>query len=113
MTVDNGLICGLIAAFEPLTAQKKKRKKKKTSPKPNQAGNLSVFPSSQFPHITNNMKRKTEGRESLGGSGQPDSKRRALTSEEAAARFRDGLFEPSEQQKYTDQYAESAPYVDT
>ncbi|KAE8159339.1 Oxoglutarate and iron-dependent oxygenase degradation C-term-domain-containing protein [Aspergillus tamarii] len=56
------------------------------------------------------MKRKTEGRESLGGSGQPDSKRRALTSEEAAARFRDGLFEPSEQQKYTEQYAESAPY---
>ncbi|KAE8351589.1 Oxoglutarate and iron-dependent oxygenase degradation C-term-domain-containing protein [Aspergillus coremiiformis] len=56
------------------------------------------------------MKRKTEGRESLGGQGQPDSKRRALTSEEAAARFRDGLFEPSEQQKYTEQYAQSAPY---
>ncbi|KAF7596140.1 hypothetical protein BBP40_003038 [Aspergillus hancockii] len=56
------------------------------------------------------MKRKTEGRESLGGNGQPESKKRALSSEEVAARFRDGLFETSEQQKYTEQYAQSAPY---
>ncbi|KAB8228144.1 oxidative DNA demethylase [Aspergillus alliaceus] len=56
------------------------------------------------------MKRKTGGRESLDSKDQPDSKRRALTSEEVAARFRDGLFDPSEQQKYTEQYAQSAPY---
>ncbi|KAI9926486.1 hypothetical protein ASPWEDRAFT_163480 [Aspergillus wentii DTO 134E9] len=55
------------------------------------------------------MKRKT-GRESTGANGQPESKKRALSNEEVAARFRDGLFEPSEQQKYTEEYAQSAPY---
>ncbi|RAK94457.1 oxidoreductase [Aspergillus costaricaensis CBS 115574] len=56
------------------------------------------------------MKRKTDGRESLGGKDQPESKKRALSSEEAAARFRDGLFEPSVLKDYTEQYAQSAPY---
>ncbi|PYH93914.1 oxidoreductase [Aspergillus ellipticus CBS 707.79] len=56
------------------------------------------------------MKRKTNGRESLDGKGQPDTKKRALSSEEAASRFRDGLFQAAEQQKYTEQYAKSAPY---
>ncbi|PYI28726.1 putative oxidoreductase [Aspergillus indologenus CBS 114.80] len=53
------------------------------------------------------MKRKTD---SSSSKGQPETKKRALSSEEAAARFRDGLFDPSEQQKYTEQYAQSAPY---
>lgn len=57
------------------------------------------------------MKRKT-GQDSVeAANGQPESKKRALSSEEAAARFRDGLFEPAELQKYTKQYAQSAPYV--
>ncbi|PYI09662.1 oxidoreductase [Aspergillus sclerotiicarbonarius CBS 121057] len=56
------------------------------------------------------MKRKTDGRDSLGGKDQPETKKRALSSEEVAARFRDGLFEPSELQNYTEQYAQSAPY---
>ncbi|RAL13485.1 oxidative DNA demethylase [Aspergillus homomorphus CBS 101889] len=54
------------------------------------------------------MKRKTDN--STNGKDQPETKKRALSSEEVAARFREGLFEPSEQQKYTEQYAQSAPY---
>ncbi|KAL4900700.1 hypothetical protein BDW74DRAFT_161394 [Aspergillus multicolor] len=57
------------------------------------------------------MKRKTNSSESAGGSGQPDTKKRALSSEEVALRFRDGLFEPSVQQDYTKSYAESQPYL--
>lgn len=57
------------------------------------------------------MKRKTEERGSLDGHVQPESKKRALSSEEAAARFRDGLFDTAEQQKYTSEYAKSSPYV--
>ncbi|KAL2841897.1 Oxoglutarate and iron-dependent oxygenase degradation C-term-domain-containing protein [Aspergillus pseudoustus] len=56
------------------------------------------------------MKRKTNGRESLDGNGQPNSKKRALSSEEVAVRFRDGLFDSAEQQKYTKSYAQSEPY---
>ncbi|KAF4220614.1 hypothetical protein CNMCM8980_001569 [Aspergillus fumigatiaffinis] len=56
------------------------------------------------------MKRKTDTREALNGNGQPESKKRALSNEEVAARFRDGLFEPSEQQKYTKAYVQSSPY---
>lgn len=57
------------------------------------------------------MKRKTNSRESVDGNGQPDTKKRALSSEEVALRFRDGLFEPSVQENYTKLYAESGPYV--
>ncbi|KAJ5091141.1 hypothetical protein NUU61_006011 [Penicillium alfredii] len=57
------------------------------------------------------MKRKTDQRGSLDGNGLPESKKRALSSEEAVARFRDGLFDSAEQQKYTDSYAKSAPYL--
>ncbi|KAL4927071.1 oxidative DNA demethylase [Aspergillus undulatus] len=57
------------------------------------------------------MKRKTDSRESLNGNGQPDTKKRALSSEEVALRFRDGLFEPSVQQNYTKAYAQSQPYL--
>lgn len=57
------------------------------------------------------MKRKTDERQSLDGNGLPETKKRALSSEEATARFRDGLFDPAEQQKYTDAYAKSSPYV--
>jgi hypothetical protein len=59
------------------------------------------------------MKRKTNGRESFDGNGQPDSKKRALSSEEVALRFRDGLFDSAEQQKYTKAYSVSEPYVGT
>lgn len=59
---------------------------------------------------TNSMKRKTISRESAEANGQPDSKRRALSSEEVALRFRDGLFEPSLQQEHTKSYAQSKPY---
>ncbi|KAL4786261.1 putative oxidoreductase [Aspergillus varians] len=57
------------------------------------------------------MKRKTTGRESLDANGQPDSKKRALSSEEVALRFRDGLLEPSVQESYTKAYAQSSPYL--
>ncbi|KAJ5952996.1 uncharacterized protein N7479_011409 [Penicillium vulpinum] len=57
------------------------------------------------------MKRKTDSRASLDGNAMRQSKKRALSSEEAAARFRDGLFDAAEQQKYTDQYAKSSPYL--
>lgn len=57
------------------------------------------------------MKRKTDERPSIDGNGLPKSKKRALSSEEATARFRNGLFDPAEQQKYTDAYAKSTPYV--
>lgn len=54
------------------------------------------------------MKRKTESNGQA--NGQP-GKKRALSSEEAATRFRDGLFDGAEQQRYTKEYAQSAPYV--
>lgn len=57
------------------------------------------------------MKRKTGERPSIDGDGLPESKKRALSHEEATARFRDGLFNPAEQQKYTEAYAKSTPYV--
>lgn len=57
------------------------------------------------------MKRKTDDTSSTGANGLPESKKRALSSEEATARFRDGLFDSAEQQKYTDAYAKSTPYV--
>ncbi|CAG8902712.1 unnamed protein product [Penicillium egyptiacum] len=57
------------------------------------------------------MKRKTDARASLDGNAMPQSKKRALSSEEAAARFRDGLFDTAEQQKYTAEYAKSSPYL--
>ncbi|KAJ5081206.1 hypothetical protein N7456_013444 [Penicillium angulare] len=55
------------------------------------------------------MKRKTDETGS-NANGLPESKKRALSSEEATARFREGLFNSAEQQKYTDQYAKSNPY---
>ena len=55
------------------------------------------------------MKRKTGSEESPAASGQPELKKRALSSEEAAARFHQGLFEPSKLQKYTKEYAQSGP----
>lgn len=57
------------------------------------------------------MKRKTAGRDSLGGGSQPEAKKRALSKETVIERFREGLFEPAELEKYTKSYAESAPYV--
>lgn len=57
------------------------------------------------------MKRTTDERPSIDGNGLPEFKKRALSSKEAAARFRDGLFDPAEQKQYTDSYAKSTPYV--
>ncbi|KAL4806350.1 Oxoglutarate and iron-dependent oxygenase degradation C-term-domain-containing protein [Aspergillus unguis] len=57
------------------------------------------------------MKRKTSSRQSGDANGQPNSKKRALSSEEVALRFRDGLFEPSVQKDYTESYAKSTPYL--
>ncbi|KAL4892570.1 Oxoglutarate and iron-dependent oxygenase degradation C-term-domain-containing protein [Aspergillus ambiguus] len=56
------------------------------------------------------MKRKTASGDIPTANGQPDSKKRALSGEEAEARFRPGLFDAAEQQKYTTEYAQSAPY---
>lgn len=56
------------------------------------------------------MKRKTDETGS-NANGLPESKKRALSTEEAVSRFRDGLFDTAEQQKYTDEYAKSNPYV--
>ncbi|KAJ5404427.1 Prolyl 3-4-dihydroxylase ofd1 [Penicillium cosmopolitanum] len=56
------------------------------------------------------MKRKTEERPSLDGNGLPNSKKRALSTEEAVSRFSDGLFDPAKQKNYTDSYAKSNPY---
>lgn len=61
-------------------------------------------------HDHTNMKRKTDETGSQ-ANGLPESKKRALSSEEATARFREGLFTSTEQQKYTDAYAKSSPYV--
>ncbi|CAG8069607.1 unnamed protein product [Penicillium salamii] len=47
----------------------------------------------------------------MDGNAMPESKKRALSSEEAASRFRDGLFDVAEQQKYTGEYAKSSPYL--
>lgn len=66
--------------------------------------------SSLLYHISTNMKRKTDETGS-NANGLPESKKRALSTEEAVSRFRDGLFDTAEQQKYTDEYAKSNPYV--
>lgn len=55
------------------------------------------------------MKRKNEERPSLDGNGLPNSKKRALSTEEAVSRFSDGLFDPAKQKNYTDSYAKSSP----
>ncbi|KAF7716604.1 Prolyl 4-hydroxylase, alpha subunit domain-containing protein [Penicillium ucsense] len=57
------------------------------------------------------MKRTTDQRPSLDGNGMPETKKRALSSEEAVARFSDGLFDPVKQKNYTDAYAKSSPYL--
>ena len=60
------------------------------------------------------MKRKadaSDGSTTLANGGQPESKKQALSGEEATSRFHKGLFEPSMLQKYTKEYARSAPYV--
>ena len=59
---------------------------------------------------TYKMKRTTDERPSIDGNGLPELKKRALSCEEAGARFSDGLFDPAKQKKYTDAYAKSSPY---
>ena len=55
------------------------------------------------------MKRKTDTNESQGANGQPNTKKRALSHEEVLARFNKDLFDSAKQQKYTKEYAQSAP----
>lgn len=57
------------------------------------------------------MKRKTDDAKLSEAGGLPEGKKRALSTEEATARFREGLFDSAEQQKYTEAYAKSSPYV--
>lgn len=59
---------------------------------------------------TYKMKRTTDERPSIDVNGLPELKKRALSCEEAGARFSDGLFDPAKQKKYTDAYAKSSPY---
>lgn len=75
--------------------------------------NFKIRPSSAIFlsfHTTYKMKRTTDERPSIDGNVLPESKKRALSSEEAGARFSDGLFDPAKQKKYTDAYAKSSPY---
>lgn len=53
------------------------------------------------------MKRKTEDRNHA--NGLPGAKKRALTNDMVIARFREGLFEPAELDKYKKSYANSGP----
>lgn len=53
------------------------------------------------------MKRKTE--DSTHSNGRPEPKKRALTDATIKSRFREGLFEPAEVEKYTKSYANSGP----
>ena len=69
----------------------------------------SLLPTPSVNH--SKMKRKTDTNESQGANGQPNTKKRALSNEEVLARFNKGLFDSAKQQKYTQEYAESAPYV--
>ena len=55
------------------------------------------------------MKRKTDTKEPQGANGQPNTKKRALSHEEVLARFNKDLFDSAKQQKYTKEYAQSAP----
>lgn len=56
-----------------------------------------------------NMKRKTD--DTNHSNGIQIAKKRILTEDTVLSRFRDGLFEPAELEKYTKSYANSTPYV--
>ncbi len=55
------------------------------------------------------MKRKAEAEAESEGEIRP--KKRVLSDEEVRASFRPHLFENAELQKYTEEYANSQPYV--
>ena len=57
------------------------------------------------------MKRKAGNEEEPLANDQPKSKKRELSGEEAIARFHKGLFELPMLEKYTNEYAQSAPCV--
>lgn len=63
-----------------------------------------------YSSTTCKMKRTTDQRPSIDGIGLPESKKRALSSEEAGARFSDGLFDPTKLKNYTEAYTKSSPY---
>ncbi|EEA23514.1 putative component of NuA3 histone acetyltransferase complex [Talaromyces marneffei ATCC 18224] len=54
------------------------------------------------------MKRKTE--EAHQSNGRHEAKKRALSDDVAISRFREGLFDTAELEKYTKSYAASGPY---
>lgn len=53
------------------------------------------------------MKRKTSGTQEP--NGHHEAKKRALSDDAVAARFREGLFDPAELDRYTKSYATSGP----
>lgn len=56
------------------------------------------------------MKRKIEsGPEEIGANGEPEAKKRALSTESAASRFRDGLLNRDVLEDYKQAYADSKP----
>ncbi|EED13271.1 oxidoreductase, putative [Talaromyces stipitatus ATCC 10500] len=54
------------------------------------------------------MKRKTE--ETHQSNGHHEAKKRVVSGDAVISRFRDGLFDPAELEKYTKSYAASGPY---
>ncbi|KAL1955909.1 hypothetical protein VTO42DRAFT_7982 [Malbranchea cinnamomea] len=57
------------------------------------------------------MKRKTDSElEAVKANGEPDTKKRALSDETIAGRFRDGLLTREVLEQYKQAYAKSAPY---
>ncbi|OXV07853.1 hypothetical protein Egran_04382 [Elaphomyces granulatus] len=56
------------------------------------------------------MKRKTDSRGQQSSNGLPQAKKRALSNDVAITRFREGLFDQTELEIFTKNYAESVPY---
>lgn len=99
------VMCSIIRLAESSPPTEKKRLKSLETTTFLQSNYITIFPD-DFPVI---MKRKTASEDSPVANGQPKTKKRALSNEEAAARFREGLFEPAELQRYTKEYAQSEP----
>jgi hypothetical protein len=55
------------------------------------------------------MKRKTDSRGKQSSNGLPQAKKRALSNDVAITRFREGLFDQTELEIFTKNYAESVP----
>jgi prolyl 3-hydroxylase /prolyl 3,4-dihydroxylase len=55
------------------------------------------------------MKRKTGSRGQQSSIDPPQAKKRALSNDVTITHFREGLFDQTELEKFTKNYAESAP----